>query len=60
MKKRYQTPELLIVAVDVRHTILAGSDPEVGVNPGTPAKPEDPVLVKRGRGGDVWDDDWSQ
>jgi len=40
--------------------MLAYSDPDPSVNPGTPADEEDPVLVKRDYGGSIWDDDWSK
>ena len=40
--------------------LATSGDPDPSVNPGTPADPDDPVLVK-GRGThDVWDDDWSR
>lgn len=60
MKKTYKTPEVALWHIGTT-TIIAESDPNPGVNPGTPADPNDPVLVKgRGRGGDVWADDWSK
>ncbi len=60
MKKIYQTPEVALWQVNTTTMLATSGDPDPSVNPGTPANPDDPVLVK-GRGThDVWDDDWSR
>ena len=59
MKKIYKIPETTTWMVETI-TMLATSDPAPSVNPGTPANPEDPLLVKRRDVGNVWDDDWSR
>lgn len=61
MKKIYQTPETIVVRLATEHAVLQTSnlemdtDTEIGGQIG-----DDDRLVKRGRSGNVWDDDWSQ
>ena len=55
MKKLYQTPESLTVALNVKCTILDGSNMPIDTGSEVPGEiPEDGKLVK---GHNVWDDD---
>ena len=61
MKKIYQTPETVVVRCAMTQAILQTSNLEMDTDTEIGGQiDDDDRLVKRGRGGDVWDDDWSR
>ena len=61
MKKRYKTPEATTFELVQAQPVLVGaSQIETEIDPGITVGDDDDTFVKRGRGGDVWDDDWSR
>ena len=58
MKKIYQNPSFMVVALNTRHSILGASDEqtEIGVDPDNPVDSGSGNYTKRYK--NVWDDDW--
>ncbi|MBR4644908.1 MAG: hypothetical protein IKO73_07115 [Bacteroidaceae bacterium] len=59
MKKLYISPELLIVQLSSRTTILQASDPDVGID-GSESVDADLVETRESviTGKSVWDEEW--
>jgi hypothetical protein len=60
MKKIYQNPSFMVVALNTRHSILGTSgdpQPDPPVDPTNPVDDESGSYTKRYK--NVWDDDWN-
>ena len=57
MKKLYISPELLIVQLTSRTTILQASDPDVGIN-GSGSVDAASVDTKEFSSKSIWDEEW--